>query len=494
MNFLFQSRPSQPEKVPSDKVVPLRSWDTALSMRETVLDVTLLFNDVLDIPSLRDGLDTLYSMGNWRELGARLRLNKNGSLEYHIPQTYDEARPAFVFSNPRHEISITSHPISANIPSISSSPQLFGSPGDLTSFVRLDSTPRKLDDWIYTDSPQLFLHTVSFSDASIITVTFPHTLADVMGIGIFLKAWSTVLRGDLNSVPALENLISNPLTELGQQTPAEKYIHYNNVLNKGQLIRFVAGRLLDQWWYRQEERRTIFLPAESFARLRQKAVEQVQEIENPQCANTTSFVSESDVVLAWLTRTLYLALGLQPSQRILVNNAFNLRTSLHDSFASPQNAYIANAVCMSPTFLRGQQIQDGTVGSISRQIRKSVAEQQTPEQVEAVTALLKATMEKSGYLALVGEPGMLLLSSSNWHKAGLYALDFSPVVTIPGSSKVLTDRACGKPSYVNGVLHSKLSFRNTFAITGRDAGGNWWLNGVLRTEAWNVVEQELEKL
>lgn len=59
----------------SDKIVPLRSWDTALSMRETVLDAALIFHDVLDISKLRDALDSLYSTGNWSQLGARLRLN-----------------------------------------------------------------------------------------------------------------------------------------------------------------------------------------------------------------------------------------------------------------------------------------------------------------------------------------------------------------------------------------------------------------------------------
>lgn len=75
MNFLFRSRPAQPATVSSDTIVPLRSWDTALSMRGTVLDTALIFHDVLDISKLHAALDQLYSTGNWRQLGARLRLN-----------------------------------------------------------------------------------------------------------------------------------------------------------------------------------------------------------------------------------------------------------------------------------------------------------------------------------------------------------------------------------------------------------------------------------
>ncbi|KAJ5294321.1 hypothetical protein N7508_009142 [Penicillium antarcticum] len=466
MNFLFGPRRAQPATVESDNIVPLRSWDTALSMRGTVLDTALIFHDVLDIPKLHGALDRLYSTGNWSQLGARLRLNGHNTLEYHIPKCYDDARPAFIFTNVRHEMPIGSHSLAARLPEVADMAKLFASPNDFTPLVRSKDTPQKLDDWIYSDNPQLFIHAVSFDDATILTVTFPHTLADVMGIGIFMKAWSAMARGDLAAVPNLEGFESNPLTELGQRTPAEKYVYFDRVLNKGQLLMFVARRIVDSLWYRQEERHTISLPARCVKKMRTKAIEELERSSDHGCANSKPFLSESDIILAWWARTLYIALGLLPSQRILLNNAFNLRCHLRDE----------------------------SLSKLAWRIRQSVTLQQTADQVEAVTALLKQTMEKSGYLALIGEPGMLLLSSSNWHKAGMYGLDFSSAVTTPG--KDLNNRAndLGKPSYVNGVLHSDLSFRNTFAVTGKDAGGNWWLNGVLRTDAWAQVQAELEKL
>ncbi|KAJ5748651.1 uncharacterized protein N7511_010347 [Penicillium nucicola] len=494
MNFLFGPRRAQPVTVLSDKIVPLRSWDTALSMRGTVLDAALVFRDVLDISKLHTALDQLYSTGNWSQLGARLRLNGNNGLEYHIPERYDDARPAFIFTNVVHHMSINSHSLAAQLPEADDKAKLCVSPENFTPLVRSGATPKRLDDWIYSDNPQLFIHSVSFQDATILTVTFPHTLADVMGIGLFMSAWSAMGRDDPAAVPALESFESNPLTELGQRTPPEKYVFFDRVLNKGQLLLFVARRIADSLWYRQEERRTISLPVRCVKKMRTKAIEELEKSSDHGCTESKPFLSESDTILAWWARTLYIALGLLPSQRILLNNAFNLRTSLHDSFSSPENAYLGNCVCMSPTFLQGSHLEDEPLSKIAWRIRQSVALQQTSEQVEAVTALLKQTMEKSGYLALIGEPGMLLLSSSNWHKAGMYGLDFSAAVTTPG--KDLRNRAngLGKPSHVNGVLHSDLSFRNTFAVTGRDAGGNWWLNGVLRTDAWALVEAELEKI
>ncbi|KAJ5223944.1 hypothetical protein N7468_008486 [Penicillium chermesinum] len=487
MNF-FRSKPTQPAKVVSDHVIPLRAWDTALAMKGTVLDATLVFQDILDVSTLREGLVKLYSTGNWRQLGARLRSDESGALEYHIPQSYDDVRPAFIFTNAQHEVPVESCPSAAAFLKTPNNPTILPSPATLNGLSRGENAPTKLEDWIYADHPQLFIHTATFLDATIVTVTFPHTLTDVMGIGIFMKAWSAMVQGNLGAVPALESFESDPLTQLGQKTPAKKYRYYDKVLNKSQLLMFVGRRLIDSFWYRQEERRTIFLSADSVRKLREQALQELSDSGQHGCAEFKRFVSESDVLLAWWGRMLYTVLSLPPSQRIMIHNALNLRTSLHDSFSAPENVYLGNCVCMSPIFVDGQQLETESLGSIAWRNRQSVAEQQTPEQVEAITALLKETMEKSGYLALVGEPGMAMFSSSNWHRAGLYGVDFSSASPSDRMSSI------GKPTYVNGVLHSHLSFRNTFAVTGRDAGGNWWLNGVLRTDAWEGVERALKSL
>jgi hypothetical protein len=78
MGFFSSTQPPQPATVPSDEIIPLHFWNTALCMRGTVLDVSLKFDDVLDISKLRDGLEKLFEMEDWRQLGARLRMNVGG--------------------------------------------------------------------------------------------------------------------------------------------------------------------------------------------------------------------------------------------------------------------------------------------------------------------------------------------------------------------------------------------------------------------------------
>lgn len=75
MGIFSGSQTRQAPAVPTDEVIPLRFWDTALSMRGTVLDIALKFDDVLDTRALRDSLDKLFEIDGWRQLGARLRMN-----------------------------------------------------------------------------------------------------------------------------------------------------------------------------------------------------------------------------------------------------------------------------------------------------------------------------------------------------------------------------------------------------------------------------------
>jgi hypothetical protein len=397
-------------------------------------------------------------------------------------------------TNIQHEMSISDHETASKLPRTADKPTIFPSPDLFSSFVRSVDAPKKLDDWIYSDRPQLSIHTVSFDDATILTITWPHTLADVMGIAIFLNAWTALLRGDPSAVPKLQDFRSNPLTLLGQRTLPVKYMHFGDVLGPKDRLCFAGLYILDRLRYRREERRTICLPASCLQNLRRAALD---ELSTPMFLEGKSipFVSEGDVLLAWWVRTLYGALGLRPNKTIMVCNVLNLRTSLHETFMSVGSVYMGNALCMSPTFLKGRQILDEPLGQTALRIRRSLSKQRTTEQVEAMAALQLQAIERTGYPALVGDPQMLILPCSNWHKARLFDMDFSAAVC-PDSSKPNAQRSLnvGKPSYVNGIHYSPLSLRNVLSVIGKDAAGNLWLTGVLRTGAWTQIQEQLDVL
>jgi hypothetical protein len=72
---VFSSKPAKPARVSTDTIIPLHSKDDTKSIRPHIMDFTLCFDDVLDPEKLRSSLAKLMEIGDWRKLGARLRLN-----------------------------------------------------------------------------------------------------------------------------------------------------------------------------------------------------------------------------------------------------------------------------------------------------------------------------------------------------------------------------------------------------------------------------------
>jgi hypothetical protein len=72
---VFKSKLVRPERIATDTVLPLHPMDDTSVNKSFVLYLMLRFDDVLDPERLRSSLETLLEHGNWRKLGARLRLN-----------------------------------------------------------------------------------------------------------------------------------------------------------------------------------------------------------------------------------------------------------------------------------------------------------------------------------------------------------------------------------------------------------------------------------
>lgn len=65
---------NSPDPIPTDTIVPLHLRDNAYFYRRFVADVSFFFDDVLDTDLVRGSLEELIDFGEWRKLGARLRL------------------------------------------------------------------------------------------------------------------------------------------------------------------------------------------------------------------------------------------------------------------------------------------------------------------------------------------------------------------------------------------------------------------------------------
>ncbi|KAJ5787834.1 hypothetical protein N7457_002824 [Penicillium paradoxum] len=66
---------TRPVTVPTDRIITLRYWDDLDYLRSLCHAFTMRFDDVLDASKLEAALGRLMEIGDWGQMGARLRLN-----------------------------------------------------------------------------------------------------------------------------------------------------------------------------------------------------------------------------------------------------------------------------------------------------------------------------------------------------------------------------------------------------------------------------------
>ncbi|KAK7992578.1 hypothetical protein PG988_001372 [Apiospora saccharicola] len=201
--------PTQPPTIESDEIFKLHFMDNQMSPREIVLSQALLFSSVLDATKLHDGLVKLVSSGDWRKLGGRLRKQRDGLLELHVPTEFTAERPAVLFRAETMDMPIGQHPLAARLARAATVAAEGGGPSlhpGTTEFKELSLVPgwcTKQDDYLSCDDPVLGLRVILFADATIVSLTIPHVVVGALGFQSIFLAWSAALRDDGVAIPPL---------------------------------------------------------------------------------------------------------------------------------------------------------------------------------------------------------------------------------------------------------------------------------------------------
>ncbi|RDW57096.1 hypothetical protein BP6252_13842 [Coleophoma cylindrospora] len=482
----------KPAVVPTDTIIPLHHFDDVPIYRSIFHDFTLRFDDVLDPEELSAALRRLMEIGNWRKLGARLRLNDQDKLEYHIPMAYDKERPGFIFTHVKHEGSIQNDPVASRMPKMTSNPSVQANPAQISKFVRRPNAPKHLRDYIFTDEPQLSLHVVTFADATLVSLTWLHTLFDITGQAALIDAWSLVLSGQEDRVMELHGYDFDPLATFGcSPKSAEQPVLATHEVKGIRYILFAVRFFSEFLWWPKDELRTLCLPASYLQDMREKALQELT-------TNETSkpFVSDGDIVCAWCTRLSlkHLASSTRP---IAITNVLDIRRFLSDDLLPKGTAYVSNATSLVQAVVPAPEVFQKPLSFTAQKIRQGIQEQATRGQVEAFTALQRENTTKSGGgPAIFGGMNSQLIVFTNWTKGNFYEVDFSSAVVEPGVPVEKRANQIGRPSYVQAIAryNVKIPARYAFTIVGKDAAGNYWLYGRLRTSTWQRIEQEFASL
>ncbi|CAG8197197.1 unnamed protein product [Penicillium olsonii] len=482
-NYL-RPRREQPTAVLTDEVIPINGL---FRYMDGTMELAFKFDDVLEPDKLRQSLERLLQIGNWRHLGGRLRRRNDSEsqeFELHIPAQYDSARPGFIFRTSEWDGSITDHPVCSQLPRGTNNLTFLGSSQILGPLIHRAEDPRGIDDLIYTDSPSLFFDQINFSDATLMLVTFPHYLMDVMGYVTFLNAWISVLHGREDEVPECRTFIDDCVTRLASKTHAEKYMFYYSAVQGLNKIFYIFRIIWDKIWYPEVEYPTVCIPGWFLNRLRKEALTELA-LKSSQENNDTHFVSESDVLLAWLTKTLVAV--AKPSERkpLVLMNVFDVRSTV----LPPKIAYILNAVTFAYTILPVSQVYTQPLSFLAAQIRQSLEKQRNNEQIEAQLAMSKIFHEKTGSPPMIGTRDMFMNMWSNWSRANFFHLDFSPAVRNVSGARDKRVNGLGVPSCFLNTTPMNIFWHGGGIIFGKDCSGNWWLQWSLRKGAKAKIEE-----
>ncbi|ROW06247.1 hypothetical protein VPNG_08069 [Cytospora leucostoma] len=423
-------------------------------------------------------------------------------LEIHIPKSFNSDRPALRFSHVAFDQNLSDHPLASRLPSATDGPSIQEGGDAFRHLSTQDRLPSTFEDYIYSDEPPLALHVVTFRDATIVSLNFPHALTDAVGLSALIRNWCRVLAGKEDEVDTLAQ--DDPLDNIGvsggEDKAVEEYVLNQHKLAGWCFLRFVLNFVLELIFGPKMQTRLIYLPRESVQTLRQKAMDDLPSNDKANSADSTQkhekpFISEGDVLSAWGTKMVGLGLGKQ-SKAMVVMNVFELRsrlTSLFDQTA----AHVENAFFVLTTIFKPYEAQTLSVGQIALRLRSSLVAQTSEPQIKALIGEQKASLQATGRPAVFAEPRSILLPFSNWNKARFFdVIDFSPAV-VPGWPRRRVQTPVGKPVvFISFDANPKPNptHRNVFNILGKDLEGNYWITGMLSPATWAQVEKDVATL
>jgi hypothetical protein len=496
---LSTERDDTPRQV-EDDVYPVFTLDDNETLRGIIVTWTLRFNDVLDAEKLHKSLWRLLESGDWRKLGGRLHMRADKKLEVHVPRNFTSARPPVRYSHTVHSTSIHDNALGQDLPSVSAAGVFQDGPRKFQAFAVPEDNPKTPADYLKGDVPQISLHITSFTDATLIGLSWPHTLMDVMGQQALLHAWSLVINDKDSEVPAVLGAREDAVQQVLEDARANSKASEPLALQSQRLTTFgmIGFGLRFAWGLLRE-------PAaeeHGMCLKRQDIDAMVREAQADLDAATPAggerpFVSEGDVLTAFFVRALARAL---PSPRpIIALHALNLRFRI-PSFAKAAGVFLQN-MAIGAFLLLGASGATGSLGDVALANRKCLAEQATESQA---LAYLNEVFPQPGIQKPALDPARLLFGPSdgllvpftNWTRA-----NFAKTADFLGAVVKAGDTSESRKNPPGTLVHHHASSmvvsagaKNVFVLLGEDHASNHWITASLLPMTWVSIEREILRL
>lgn len=350
-----------------------------------------------------------------------------------------------------------------------------------------ENIPKSVDGMIGCDSPQLSAHVVSFQNATLVSISWPHSVMGSMGFSHFMHSWSLVLSSRESEVPKFLGANEDALLELEMREPLS--IRQELLIQKSRLTGFnlVLFCLRLVWNMRTpREVKTIFIPKRALAQLQAACRDEIAETSSPQ---GIVLPTEEMTILAWFVRLV--SLGSSSDKPVTIVSMLSVMQAASSLF-SQAGIHAHNMTLYAMSFLPSHLARGG-LGPLVQQYTRQVKEQSTQEQCLSFLRMYRQTTRG-------GNPFKPLYGPSNAHPVAcadlgkvdpIHSADFgAALVEKPESSG---DRPLGAMTcYYYHIINSQLGAGlDCIYLLGKDHGENLWVMVALPASRWPKVEAAL---
>lgn len=395
------------------------------------------------------------------------------------------------------DTTIDSHPLGAQLPrATGATPSVQEGCHAFRSFAAPADLPNDIKHYWTTDQPLLSLHVTSFADATLVGLTFPHSLSDAMGTAELVRAWSSVVAGKSCNVKPLQGTWEDALDGVGtrkDEAALGKFVLEDQQTRRMALAAFIGRFVWDVTTRRSIKQRHIYLPAKFMRHLRREveAEKRLGRRRPGGGAAGPAFVSDGDLILAWGARMVMSSRSWRGCSAVICN-VFDLRGRLEGVF-SPAGAYLQNLILPATTVLSREDAAAATTGEVAVRLRQSIADQTSDMQARRLMRVAREWFASMGTMPLFAGWDSRVIACTNWAKARLLdAADVGPAAVAGPAAR--TAETPGRPvMYWGTTMSTTDNPRDCFVIYGKDSLGNYWVHGYLRQETWDLVQQDLHR-
>ncbi|KAJ4414023.1 hypothetical protein N0V85_003325 [Neurospora sp. IMI 360204] len=474
---------------PTDRVLPLHFFESSVLVQNSNMAVSIVFDEVLDPEKLKTSLESLVKRDGWQRLGGRLRKNAAGKTEWHIPQKFTAERPAINYVHVDHGIPASAHPAASKIPVPSDRPCVVGDP-DLLADLAWEAgyTPNGITDYLTEDKPVLGLRVNSFTDRTVVVLQWQHVTFDALGLQYVVDAWQLILHGRENEVLTPCGIDGDPFDPLatGSAVATEEHVLNDRRVGMGGILKWALGYGADMI-LRAKDNGMVCIPESYWRPQYEKALEElraeaVEKGEDP----SKVFLTENDVITAWIMRCVVESMNMDPKRTVAGSIAMSLRKAFEGDLIpyASEHPYVGNAFGWGNVLVTAGDVSTKPLSWVARQVRRAINDQGTRQQHMAYYNMVR-TSNTGLPIIIFGDGGMYQIGFSNWSKANLFEVDFSP------ARKEAKDGQC-RPSYVQ-ENHGPAKPCDGFFILGKDPKGNYWTAACKLKGQWIKFQEQLDK-